>query len=164
MFDRLISAILPPVQKIVELMAFVIFILFLLLASSLFLYSVYYFVTKVVIGGIFANDWNRTVINSLHFIEIALLAMLVNLLAPITFRFCRFCAMGEVERLREIRLGLMERWIGSILITIIASFLLEKLAGPVDTPIYTYLGGVLTIFALGFFIYVMRDDPSSSGP
>jgi hypothetical protein len=160
--DKVIARILILVQKVTEVLAFAIFILCLVSAGSLFFYSIYFFVVEVIMAGIFSNRWDHVVSNGLHFIEIALIAMLVSLLAPIIFRFYRYCALGETEKLREIRLGLVERWIGSILITIIASFLLEKLTGQMDVSIYTYIGGVLTMIALGLFIYVMKDD--QSGP
>jgi hypothetical protein len=160
--DKVVARVLTVVQDVTEFMAFGMFMLILFMAGSLFFYSIYFFSKEVILGGIFENRWEHVVSYGLHFIETVLIAMLVSLLAPIVFRFWRYCALGETEKLTEIRLGLVERWIGSILITIIASFLLEKLSGQTEVSIHTYVGGVLIMMALGVFIYVMRDDQSQS--
>lgn len=157
LIDKCCNVVLNLAQKTTEILAFIIFILCLTMAGALYIYGIYYFVTGVIFQAILTNQWDLVISNSLHFIEIILIAMLVSLLAPTTFRFYRYCALGETQKLKEVDLGIVERWIGSILITIIASVLLEKLMGKADVSIYTYIGGTLTIFALGIFIHIMQE-------
>lgn len=156
--DRLMESSMLRIQGTAELGGLVAFLILLLLGFSLLAYSIYYFILEVIINGILVHSFEHVLTNTLHSLEVILLSLLITLLAPIVYRFIRYCSQGETERLAHLRLSYVEKWLSSILITVVATFLMEKLFARAETPFLTYGAGVVIIFSLSVFIFVSKEE------
>ena len=156
--ERFIEGSMLRIEGVFELFALAAFLILLLLGLSLLVYSIFYFTLEVFTHGILVHSFEHVLTNTLHSLEVVLLSLLILLLAPLVYRFIRYCSQGETERLVQLRMGYVEKWLSSILITVVATFLMEKLFARTETPLPIYIAGVVIILSLSVFIYVAKEE------